>query len=121
MYNLGLGLFRDKVVRYGGIGNHLRTTLLDMIMKERRGEVIDRSSVKNACQMLMLLGIETRNVYEEDFETHFLRQVTKSCIDNAQQSQGRTLFSEKTINYNYTSFTYMYSQQTFIEARVKNS
>ena len=23
----------------------------------------------------MLLGIETRNVYEEDFETHFLRQV----------------------------------------------
>ena len=121
MYNLGLGLFRDKVVRYGGIGNHLRTTLLDMIMKERRGEVIDRSSVKNACQMLMLLGIETRNVYEEDFETHFLRQVIKSCIDNAQQSQGRTLFSEKTINYNYTSFTYMYSQQTFIEARVKNS
>ena len=77
VYNLGLGLFRDKVVRYGGIGNHLRTTLLDMIMKERRGEVIDRSSVKNACQMLMLLGIETRNVYEEDFETHFLRQVRK--------------------------------------------
>ena len=75
MYNLGLILFRDKVVRYGGIGNHLRTTLLDMIMKERRGEVIDRLAVKNACQMLMLLGIETRNVYEEDFETHFLRQV----------------------------------------------
>ena len=68
-------LFRDKVVRYGGIGNHLRTTLLEMIMKERRGEVIDRLAVKNACQMLMLLGIETRNVYEEDFETHFLKQV----------------------------------------------
>ena len=75
VYNLGLMLFRDKVVRYGGIGNHLRTTLLDMIMKERKGERIDRLAVKNACQMLMLLGIETRNVYEEDFETHFLRQV----------------------------------------------
>lgn len=74
VYNLGLMLFRDKVVRYGGIGNHLRTTLLDMIMKERKGERIDRLAVKNACQMLMLLGIETRNVYEEDFETHFLRQ-----------------------------------------------
>ena len=49
-------------------------------MKERRGEVIDRLAVKNACQMLMLLGIETRNVYEEDFETHFLRQV-KTFID----------------------------------------
>lgn len=76
VYNLGLMLFRDKVVRYGGIGDHLRKTLLDMIKKERGGEVIDRLAVKNACQMLMLLGIETRNVYEEDFETHFLRQVS---------------------------------------------
>ena len=87
VYNLGLMLFRDKVVRYGGIGDHLRKTLLDMIKKERGGEVIDRLAVKNACQMLMLLGIETRNVYEEDFETHFLRQVSdiqfisKSTID----------------------------------------
>ena len=74
VYNLGLILFRDKVVRYGCIGKHLRDTLLDMIMRERRGEVIDRLAVKNACQMLMLLGIETRNVYEEDFESHFLKQ-----------------------------------------------
>ena len=73
-------LFRDKVVRYGGIGDHLRKTLLDMIKNERGGEVIDRLAVKNACQMLMLLGIETRNVYEEDFETHFLRQVSMNYI-----------------------------------------
>jgi hypothetical protein len=33
VYNLGLVIFRDKVVRYGCIGNHLRVTLLDMIMK----------------------------------------------------------------------------------------
>ncbi|TRY73733.1 hypothetical protein TCAL_06696 [Tigriopus californicus] len=74
VYNLGLSLFRDQVVRYGGIGNHLRHTLLDMIMKERRGEKTDRLAVKNACQMLMMLGIETRRVYEEDFENHFLKQ-----------------------------------------------
>lgn len=74
VYNLGLILFRDKVVRYGCIGNHLRVTLLDMIMKERKGEVIDRLAVRNACQMLMMLGIETRHVYEEDFESHFLSQ-----------------------------------------------
>merc|ERR1719462_762156 len=74
VYNLGLVIFRDKIVRYGCIGNHLRVTLLDMIMKERRGEVIDRLAIKNACQMLMMLGIETRNVYEEDFESHFLKQ-----------------------------------------------
>ena len=74
VYNLGLLLFRDKVVRYGGVGSHLRLTLLEMIARERRGEVIDRLAVRNACQMLMRLGIETRTVYEEDFENHFLVQ-----------------------------------------------
>ena len=49
-------------------------TLLDMIMKERRGDVIDRLEIKNACQILKMLGIDNRNVYEEDFESHFLKQ-----------------------------------------------
>ena len=71
---LPLSFSRDNVVRYGGIGDHLRQTLLNMIQNERRGEVIDRLAVKNACQMLMVLGIETRAVYEEDFEVHFLSQ-----------------------------------------------
>merc|ERR1719193_1155735 len=85
VYNLGLVIFRDKVVRYGGIGNHLRITLLDMIMKERRGEVIDRLAIKNACQMLMMLGIETRNVYEEDFESHFLKQSAEFYMIESQK------------------------------------
>lgn len=74
VYNLGLILFRDKVVRYAGISTHLTSTLLEMIMRERRGEVIDRLSVRNACQMLMMLGIDSRRVYEEDFESQFLKQ-----------------------------------------------
>ena len=45
-----------------------------MIMKERRGDVIDRLEIKNACQILKMLGIDNRNVYEEDFESHFLKQ-----------------------------------------------
>ncbi|CAG2107483.1 unnamed protein product [Medioppia subpectinata] len=74
VYNLGLNLFRDHVVRYGNIRDHLRETLLDMVMKERKGEVIDRLAVRNACQMLMQLGIDSRSVYEEDFERPFLQQ-----------------------------------------------
>ncbi|XP_070538855.1 cullin-3-like [Ptychodera flava] len=74
VYNLGLILFRDLVVRYGCIRDHLRQTLLDMVARERRGEVVDRGSVKNACQMLMVLGIDSKAVYEEDFETPFLEQ-----------------------------------------------
>jgi len=45
-----------------------------MVMKERNGEVIDRIALKNACQMLMILGIQNRVVYQEDFEHPFLAQ-----------------------------------------------
>ena len=31
-------------------------------------------AIRNACQMLMVLGIDTRNVYEEDFEKPFLEE-----------------------------------------------
>jgi len=85
VYNLGLVIFRDKVVRYGGIGNHLRITLLDMIAKERRGEVIDRLAIKSACQMLMMLGLDRRDVYEEDFESHFLKQSAEFYMIESQK------------------------------------
>lgn len=62
------------MVRYGCVRDHLRETLLGMVARERRGEVVDRSAIKNACQMLMLLGINNRQVYEEDFERPFLQQ-----------------------------------------------
>ncbi len=74
VYNVGLQLFRDKIVRHDNVGLHLRATLLDLIRNERRGEVIDRAAVRAACNMLMQLGIDSRAVYEEEFETHFLTQ-----------------------------------------------
>lgn len=43
-------------------------------MLERKGEVIDHLAIKNACQMLTVLGIDSRWVYEEDFERPFLTQ-----------------------------------------------
>lgn len=45
-----------------------------MVMLERKGEVIDHLAIKNACQMLTVLGIDSRWVYEEDFERPFLTQ-----------------------------------------------
>jgi len=74
VYNLGLIIFRDEVVRYQCIRDHLKNTLLNMVMCERRGEAIDHIAIKNACQMLMVLGINKRFVYEEDFERPFLSQ-----------------------------------------------
>ena len=35
---------------------------------------LSRMAIKNACQMLMILGIDTRSVYEECFEKPFLEE-----------------------------------------------
>ncbi|XP_071553120.1 cullin-3-like [Temnothorax nylanderi] len=78
VYNLGFIIFRDQIVRYECVRDHLRETLLGMVTRERRREeVADRSScsaIKNACQMLMLFGIENHKVHEE-YLRPLLRQV----------------------------------------------
>lgn len=42
VYNLGLIIFRDLVVRFECIQRHLQHTLLDMIARERSGDVVER-------------------------------------------------------------------------------
>jgi len=49
-------------------------SLLDMISKERHGEVVNRVAIRNICHMLIVLGIGSREVYEEDFELRFLHE-----------------------------------------------
>ena len=59
------------MVRYGEIRDNLRRILLEV----RSGKVADApSSVKAACQMLIILGIDSRALYEEEFERRFLAQ-----------------------------------------------
>ena len=83
VYNLGLCIFRDQVVKCPRINSHLRALLLDMVTRERNGEVVNRLALRKACEMLMILSLDTRQVYEEDFEEPFLEksrefyQVTK--------------------------------------------
>jgi cullin 3 len=47
-------------------------TILSWIQRERTGEVINRGLLKNITQMLVDLGVNSRTVYEDDFERHFL-------------------------------------------------
>ena len=42
VYDLGLLLFRDEVVHHGSVRAHLRRTLLEMVLMERKGEMADR-------------------------------------------------------------------------------
>lgn len=45
-----------------------------MIARERHGEVVNRVAIRNICHMLIVLGIGSREVYEDDFEILFLQQ-----------------------------------------------
>jgi len=72
VYDLGLILFRDNIARSPRIKDRLLKMLLSLVQKERTGEVINRGLVKNITQMLIDLGVNSRTVYEDDFEKHFL-------------------------------------------------
>ena len=56
------------------IRDYLVTTLLEMIARERHGEVVNRVAIRNICHMLIVLGIGSREVYEDDFEILFLQE-----------------------------------------------
>lgn len=73
------------MLRHGQFCDRLRETLLEMVMSERCGEVIDHLVIQNACQMLIHLGINNRRVYEEEFEQQFLIQSAKFFKMEAQK------------------------------------
>lgn len=63
---------RDNIARSARIKDRLLKTILSWIQRERTGEVINRGLLKNITQMLVDLGVNSRTVYEDDFERHFL-------------------------------------------------
>ncbi|XP_074309731.1 cullin-3A [Silene latifolia] len=69
VYELGLNLWRDHVIHSSNIQPRLLNTLLDLVLKERTGEVINRGLMRNIIKMFMDLG---PSVYQEDFEKPFL-------------------------------------------------
>ncbi|KAJ0818018.1 putative cullin protein, neddylation [Helianthus annuus] len=69
VHELGLNLWRDNIIRASNIQTRLKETLLETVQKERNGEVINRSLMRNVVKMLMDLG---PSVYQQDFEKPFL-------------------------------------------------
>ncbi|KAJ0098298.1 hypothetical protein Patl1_22191 [Pistacia atlantica] len=69
VHELGLNLWRDVVINSSKIQTRLQDTLLELVRRERSGEVINRGLMRNITKMLMDLGSA---VYQDDFEKHFL-------------------------------------------------
>lgn len=74
VFHLGLKIFRDEVIRQKEIREHLQEVLLDLVMRERKGECVDRGAIRSACKMLMTVSLKGREVYEQEFEEAFLKQ-----------------------------------------------
>uniref|UniRef100_A0A0E0ARD4 Cullin family profile domain-containing protein n=1 Tax=Oryza glumipatula TaxID=40148 RepID=A0A0E0ARD4_9ORYZ len=81
VFDLGLNLWRDTIVRSPKIHGRLLDTLLDLIHRERTGEVINRSLMRSTTKMLMDLG---SSVYQDDFERPFL-EVSASFYSGESQ------------------------------------
>ncbi|XP_077224374.1 cullin-3A-like [Tasmannia lanceolata] len=69
VHELGLNLWRDNIIHSYKIQTRLLNTLLELVHRERTGEVINRGLMRNIIKMLMDLG---PSVYQEDFEKPFL-------------------------------------------------
>jgi cullin 3 len=56
VHELGLNLWRDNIVRSPKIKDRLLDMLLDLVHRERTGEVINRGLMRNITKMLVDLG-----------------------------------------------------------------
>lgn len=73
VYDLGLGLFRDVVIRHARIRDRLQNQSLGLVAAERNGELINRALLRQIVAMLVDLG---RDVYTREFEKPFLDETS---------------------------------------------
>ncbi|KAI3808672.1 hypothetical protein L1987_24630 [Smallanthus sonchifolius] len=69
VHELGLNLWRDNIIHSTNIQTRLKDTLMEIMRRERNGEVVNRGLMRNIIKMLMDLG---PSVYQQDFEKPFL-------------------------------------------------
>jgi len=83
VYTLSLKIFRDVILYHSDLRERLRSILLECILIERGGGMIDKDVIRNILAMYVDVCVDTvvnnnnsvlriGNVYEEEFEQHFL-------------------------------------------------
>ncbi|CAF2528474.1 unnamed protein product [Rotaria sp. Silwood2] len=92
IYNMGLALFRENIVQFPTIQEHLRDALLEMIDRERYGQIVDKTTMKDIRQMFTILDIDSLFVDVEPFETRLLQ-----CSTDFYQRESEKLLVEKNI------------------------
>lgn len=70
LHDVGIQCFRDLV--YSELKATVKDAVVDLINREREGEVIDRILLKNVVQIFVDIGMGNMDAYQEDFENHLL-------------------------------------------------
>ena len=73
---MGIELFKLNVLDHDRVKKRFIQSLLQMIKNERNGENIEKSILKELIQMLLLMGLGNKSVYESLFESHFLNETS---------------------------------------------
>ncbi|KAG5188131.1 Cullin [Tribonema minus] len=77
VYDLGLQIFRDAIVRHDKVRDRLRALLLRNVAEERAGRLIDRGLMKTILGMLVDVSVDGPSVYEKEFEAPFLEATAR--------------------------------------------
>jgi cullin 1 len=72
--DVGLKCYQQLV--YESIKKDMASALLDKIYKERTGEMIDRSVMKDGVTLFIEMGLNTLNAYEKDFEAPLIYETS---------------------------------------------
>ncbi|KAG6468463.1 hypothetical protein ZIOFF_073150 [Zingiber officinale] len=68
---VGLTRFHDLV--YQEVKSKVKDAVISLIDREREGEQIDRALLKNVLDIFVEIGLGNMKCYEDDFETHLLK------------------------------------------------
>eukprot|EP01023_Acetabularia_acetabulum_P015500 TRINITY_DN1752_c0_g1_i3.p1 TRINITY_DN1752_c0_g1~~TRINITY_DN1752_c0_g1_i3.p1 ORF type:complete len:734 (-),score=134.21 TRINITY_DN1752_c0_g1_i3:274-2475(-) len=82
VFQVGLVVWKECVVEHAQIQPRLLDLTMDMIARERQGEVIERQLLKSVIQMLVTLD---QKVYRQVFEEPFLKQASDFYASEAQK------------------------------------
>ncbi|KAL3312370.1 Cullin-3, partial [Cichlidogyrus casuarinus] len=74
VFHVGMQIFQNVILEYTQIKTKLLDMLLDMIKRERTGESINRTQVRDACQMFVAIGVDSRAFYRDYFQAPLMEQ-----------------------------------------------
>lgn len=86
VYIMQTNQFKTHVIFKGQIKRRLVALLLQEIERERNGERIERVYVSSVIEMLIEVGMQSKKIYEQEFESALIQQ-TQDYYRNESNSQ----------------------------------